>query len=407
MFFQNNLMKAITARVCALSANIYDYKGQTKILPESMVLVPEYIHLQANPAYKPDKLVRLWLKMTKLGRIGLILVLLASFSWFLVPNLANALLFPGQQKILNRNFKKTEQGIDYEYKSSNYKSKNALTSVEDSIGTQQGIYLPELPLNLPELPLKKSRMVKVASAQSEHSGLGIIASNEFATDSQDSRNLSQPEAELEIRPASDLGVVDMQSEDMEKAIAPLPEMRAENSFRSNSLSPGFEIEIINPNKATGPDNRGVGKDMLAAQKALADKKYTLAIKRFDKILEKDAANLMALEGKAAALEKSHKNDNLAQLRQMALQHPENIVVLSSLGRLEAKKGDLKAALDLTQKVLAKKPHDTTLMLTVAVLLDRQGNNAEALRWYLKIPAPRPSSVQDRLDYLQSLENYNP
>ncbi len=141
---------------------------------------------------------------------------------------------------------------------------------------------------------------------------------------------------------------------------------------------------------------------IAKAEALLEKgdwKASLAL--YNKILAKDKNNKEALKGKVFLLEKRGSEEALDALDGLADRYPAVALIHAARARILTGQNDTLEALKAWERAVNLDPKNSDYRLGLAVLNDKMGNEAEALRLYRQLPRPLPSDAQRRMDYLAS------
>ena len=127
--------------------------------------------------------------------------------------------------------------------------------------------------------------------------------------------------------------------------------------------------------------------------------YAGALRLYDQMLDNNPKDTRLLQGKISVLEQSGLASAAAALRRMAEDYPGYVPLQAALARQLTRQGDAAGAAAAWQKALALDPDNASSRLSLAVLLDHNGQRDAALEQYRKLPSPRSPEVQRRLDYL--------
>lgn len=140
-------------------------------------------------------------------------------------------------------------------------------------------------------------------------------------------------------------------------------------------------------------------DMARADTLVETKEWKEALAVYNKILKKDKNNMEALHGKVYVLEKRGAEDALDGLDALADRYPNAAFVHAARARILVRQNDTLEALKAWEKAVRLDPKNEDYKLGLAVLNDRLGRDADALRLYKQLAKPLPADAQKRVDYL--------
>ncbi len=147
-----------------------------------------------------------------------------------------------------------------------------------------------------------------------------------------------------------------------------------------------------------------GDDTLSrARKAAQKGAWDTALKLYGTILQKDPKNQAALQGKVSILSHRGHDEDLEALDVLVEKNPSMAMAHAARARILVRQKDTLEALAAWQKAVALEPKNKDYRLGLAILNDKLGRQAEALKLYRTIPEPLPHEAQRRLDYLASHE----
>jgi Flp pilus assembly protein TadD len=129
------------------------------------------------------------------------------------------------------------------------------------------------------------------------------------------------------------------------------------------------------------------------------KRFRKAVILYDKALAQDGNNQDAWSGKVYALQESGTAAARKDLQKMIGARPLSAPAHAALAQVFLRQGDLKAAQASLQRAAELTPGDKTYLLSLAVLHDHMGHDAEALALYRQLPPLLSPEVQERLEYL--------
>lgn len=155
-----------------------------------------------------------------------------------------------------------------------------------------------------------------------------------------------------------------------------------------------------PKKAV-PSVATASSSLREAQTFVESGDYNTAIAIYDNALDKDGNNQEAWEGKALALQQSASPGAIEQLREMVSEKPFSGSAHAALAQALMKQDNNDAALTFWQRAVELEPANKTYKLSLAVLHDRMGHDAEALKLYREMGSSLPYAAQKRLEALES------
>jgi len=130
-----------------------------------------------------------------------------------------------------------------------------------------------------------------------------------------------------------------------------------------------------------------------------EQKYLEAIEYFDKILEIDPHDKLALTNKGATLTKLGNHEKALEYFNKALEiDPQNIEILSNKGATLASLGKMNEALKITDKILAIEPNNVKILIAKASIFSNLERFTDAKNTYERILKIEPSN-RFALDYL--------
>lgn len=138
-----------------------------------------------------------------------------------------------------------------------------------------------------------------------------------------------------------------------------------------------------------------------AHALLEEGNYVGALNVYNDILDKNAKDRAALEGKAYVLEQSGVAAALPELDRIASANPKIAPVQAALGRLLTRLGQKPRALEVWKKAVELDPANPIYRLSLGILYDRNGFETDALKLYREVPEPVPDEIKQRIEFLST------
>lgn len=112
--------------------------------------------------------------------------------------------------------------------------------------------------------------------------------------------------------------------------------------------------------------------------------HAAALALYNRVLDIDPTNKVALAGKTYALQQSHHPKAIAGLEQMVAANPDDALAQASLAKALAAQGDFAKALPHQDRAARLDPTNLLYRLNLAVLYDHTEHKAEALALYRQV-----------------------
>jgi len=130
-----------------------------------------------------------------------------------------------------------------------------------------------------------------------------------------------------------------------------------------------------------------------------EQKYLEAIEYFNKILEIDPHDKLALSNKGATLTKLGNHEEALEYFNKALEiYPQDIEILSNKGATLASLGKMNEALKIAEEILEIDPNNVKILLAQAIIFSNLERFTDANNTYKKILEIEPNN-KFALDYL--------
>ncbi len=149
----------------------------------------------------------------------------------------------------------------------------------------------------------------------------------------------------------------------------------------------------------GEEPKPADRDLARADSMLEVKDWKGASALYEKVLRRQPKNDLALKGKVFALELGATEEALDVLEDLSVRYPRAAFVFAARARVLVKQNDMLEALKAWERAVKLEPGNKDYKLGLAVLNDRLGREAEALKLYREIPGALPADAQKRVKYL--------
>jgi len=136
-----------------------------------------------------------------------------------------------------------------------------------------------------------------------------------------------------------------------------------------------------------------------AKEALQSGKWGKAIGLYTQQLKRSPHEEAVMEGLALALEHRGSEKDGDYLAALCDRYPDHAVFFAARGRLQAAKMDTKEAIYSLRRAVELDQDNADAKLSLAILYDKAGREAEALHVYQSLPQPVDPTVKARIEYL--------
>lgn len=166
------------------------------------------------------------------------------------------------------------------------------------------------------------------------------------------------------------------------------------STQKNKPEPRVVVEETKP----AEDDKGPLAEAAAAAK---DKDWNRALALYSAALKKNKNDKDALLGKIYVLEQRGSDEDLETLDDMADKHAKEPTLHAARARILIRQNDTVEALAAWGRAVQLNPKNKDYRLGLAILNDRLGHDAEALRLYKEVPGKMSAEVKQRVAFLKT------